>query len=189
MGGVPKGRLPAPETGEPLVVAAARLVRELALELVLVGDAVAYVDLLPGIAAVSDAPPGIGPLGGLAALLEHAALRGATYAVSLACDLPHLAQPSARDALARLAIASAPVSAAVVAPRRHAHAPWEPLFARYDVALSRPVVAHAIGRGVRSFQRLFDDLEVHRFELSTGEISVLDDWDTPDDVARAHRSS
>lgn len=188
MGGAPKGLLPSPSTGEPLVVATARDAASVGLHVVLVGEASPYDGLLAGTPRLADSPPGVGPLGGLAALLAYAEGRGAPYVVALACDMPHVTGPS----LQRLA--SAPfdlgaLPAAVVAARRSAHAPWEPLFARYDVAAVGPVLTRALGAGVRSFQRLFCELAVAPLVLAPGDLDVLDDWDTPDDVAASRARS
>jgi molybdopterin-guanine dinucleotide biosynthesis protein A len=175
MGGHPKGRLAAPDTGEPLVERLVRLGREAGLEPVLVGDAAGYGDLAPDTARIADDPPGVGPLGGLSALLDHA---GERHAVAVACDMPHV---TAR-ALAELA--AHPADEPVVAVRKGPDAPWEPLLARYHAPRVRPAVQRALARGVRSFQKVLGELEVHAVRPDELGPSVADDWDTPDDCRR-----
>lgn len=174
MGGIAKGLLPAPSTGEPLVVRLARIAHELGHEPVLVGDAPAYRAALPSLRVIADDPPGVGPLGGLGGLLAKA---NDPCAIALSCDLPHLSSAL----LARLASTSS--RAAVLAPRS-AHGPWEPLCARYDVALVRGALAAGLARGERSFQRLFASLDVEALEIDESERGQLVDWDAPEDLAR-----
>src|SRR5262245_43672772 len=52
----------------------------------LVGERVEYADL--GLTALGDEPPGIGPLGGLRALVSYAEKNGHDGAIALACDMP-----------------------------------------------------------------------------------------------------
>lgn len=173
MGGRPKGLLPAPDTGEPLVARLLRLGVETGLEPVLVGDAAPYVALAPGIRRLADAPAGIGPLGGLAALLAYA---GARPALALACDMPYVTAPL----LARLAAPG--WRGAVVAPRREPGAPLEPLCARYDPPRVREPLRDAIARGVRSFQALLREVTVEELPLALEERDALRDWDAPGDL-------
>ena len=84
MGGSAKGLLATPADGEPFAARLVRLARPLG-EVVLVGDGRAYATL--GVAALPDAVVGIGPLGGLLALLRHAERAGAGVAIALACDM------------------------------------------------------------------------------------------------------
>jgi molybdenum cofactor guanylyltransferase len=171
MGGRPKGLLPAPDGSGPLVVRSARLVESLGLRLALVGDATPYAALLLGVPALADRPPGVGPLGGLAALLEAA---GQSPAIALACDMPYVT----RDDLARLASFSS--GAAICAGRRGDDAPWEPLFARYDPARVLPLAREAIARDERSLQRLLARAGAVRVPLASA--ATLDDWDAPEDL-------
>lgn len=167
MGGTAKGLLLV--DGEPIVARTLRLVRELELEPVFVGDASAYSSIAPELVRVEDDPVGIGPLGGLCALLAFARDRPA---IALACDMPRVA----RDDLARLA--GQPSSVDVLAARRTEDAPWEPLFARWSPRVL-PVARAAIADGVRSFQKLLARLSVERFDASPAS---LEDWDEPSDV-------
>jgi molybdopterin-guanine dinucleotide biosynthesis protein A len=174
MGGVVKGNLPGPG-GERLIE---RLVGECAKALpgappVLIGDAAAYADL--GLRALSDAPGGIGPLGGVRALLLHAKQAGAWGAVALACDLPYL---SAR-LVARLAAESP--EAFFLAPREGAL--WHTLVARYSV-LSLAAVDATLAAGDRALQRVVARLgeNARVLSLAPEELEELRDWDTPDDI-------
>ena len=173
MGGQPKGLLPAPDGGQPLVVRLAGLARQLGMEPVLVGDAAAYTVLLPELRVLHDHPEGIGPLGGLLSLLEAAA-PGPVLAV--ACDMPYVS----RELLARLVNAetAAPVLAARTGER------WQPLCARYDAGALCVPLAAALAHGIRSFQRLFETLAVEELVLDEVERAQLVDWDTPEDLHR-----
>ncbi len=171
MGGSPKGLLPAPDTGEALVARAVRLARSLTADVVLVGEASAYAEVAPDVAALVDDPAGIGPLGGLNALFAFA---GERPVIALACDMPFIT----REALT--ALRDAPSEVACASARSSDKTRWEPFFARYDAARARGVAAAMIARGERSLQRLVDALEP--LEVSVAP-SVARDWDTPDDVA------
>lgn len=171
MGGVAKGLLPAPDTGEPLVARLRRHAESLGLRCLLIGEAAAYGGL--GLPMLADDPPGIGPLGGLRALLTAA--DGAPV-VALACDLPYVSP----QLLGRLVSATAAVPFDVIAARRQDC--WEPLCALY-AATVLPVLDVALAAGERSFQALLRRLCVHELGLDAAEARQLTDWDTPDDVS------
>lgn len=173
MHGLAKGLLHHPHTGQPLVVRLAHLCSALGYEPVLVGRAEAYTGALPELRVIDDDPPGIGPIGGLNALLQAA---GHRPALALACDLPYVSEALLR----RL---SAESSDAPVLAARNAHAFWEPLCARYAPEVSQACSA-AIAEGVRSFQALFASLQVKELALSPSELDQLRDWDTPEDVGQ-----
>src|SRR5262249_36205829 len=130
-------------------------------DLVLVGAASAYDDL--GLSALADDPAGVGPLGGLRALLLAAKSRGASHALALACDLARLGAPLVR----RLATESP--EATFLAPREEGL--WHTLIARYGVApaldaVDRALLArehalqgvvHQLGDGVREL--IIDEAE------------------------------
>jgi molybdopterin-guanine dinucleotide biosynthesis protein A len=122
---------------------------------------------------VSDDPAGIGPIGGLRALLKYA---GNHAAIAIAVDMPRVSV----ELLARLV--DAPDAAAIVAPRRRADAPWEPLFARYDPTRVTANVDAAIARGEHSLQRIVVAAGVAELAIVGDELRALDDWDAPDDV-------
>jgi molybdopterin-guanine dinucleotide biosynthesis protein A len=174
MGGAAKGLLPAPDTGEALVLRSERLVRELGHLPVLVGAGSAYQAALPSLTQLPDQPQGVGPLGGLSALLRHA---GEAPAIALACDMPHISAAL----LAR--ISAYPSDAVVVAARGQAGF-WEPLCARYDSPRVLPALAQALDEGVRSFQALLRRLPVAELLLSEDERRALTDWDAPEDIGR-----
>ena len=159
MGGVAKGLLEAPEGGT-LVERWIRLFRALKIEPILVGQSDAYVNV--GIARLDDAVTGIGPLGGLIALLA----RGS--AIAVACDMPFVS----RELLERLA--QFPSERAIVAPKRDGR--WEPLFARYDACEIDAARAHAAS-GKHSLQALLDAEGADVLPLDDKEHAQLEDWD------------
>jgi molybdopterin-guanine dinucleotide biosynthesis protein A len=174
LGGVDKGnlRLASGETLAERLVARCRQALP-AAELVLVGAAGAYASL--GLPALADAPAGIGPLGGLRALLLETAARGHAHALALACDLPYLEAPL----IARLATETG--AASFLAPREGKL--WETLVARYAVdALA--VVDAAISAGERALQRVVARLGARAVVLAVDERerAELRDWDEPGDV-------
>jgi molybdopterin-guanine dinucleotide biosynthesis protein A len=176
MGGVAKGLLKAPDSEATLIE---RLRAELAralpeAELVLVGAAEAYEGL--GLSAVSDEPPGVGPLGGLIGLLTHAEQRGATLALALACDLPRVAAPL----LKRLG-SEAPAASALVIAQDDVK---NPLLARYTVAEALPAARATLSAGKRSLQAVLERLGdgAVAMPLTPAEAATVDDWDTPEDM-------
>jgi molybdopterin-guanine dinucleotide biosynthesis protein A len=173
-----KGLLPVPGGNEPIVEALVRLGRDAGLDSVLVGDAAPYAHLAAGVTRIDDDPLGAGPLAGLHAAARCALARGDSHLVAVACDMPHVTTE------ALLQICAHPSSAIVVASQRGPGAPWEPLLARYDATQLVDVLADAISQGTRSFQRLFASVEVEALPLTPAIERALDDWDTPDDIAR-----
>jgi molybdopterin-guanine dinucleotide biosynthesis protein A len=169
MGGAAKGLLYV--GGQTLAERLRDVARPLA-EVFLVGDASDYADL--GLPSLVDRPAGVGPLGGLIALLEQA--RGGT-ALALACDMPRISQRLLASLL------DAP-PASVVAPRRDGR--WEPLCARYDASLVLELAHRHAGEGRRSLQALLDAADAVPLPESDYDPAELTDWDTPEDVA-AHR--
>lgn len=176
MGGVAKGLLPAPDTGEPLVVRLRRHAESLGLRCVLVGAAPAYSGL--GLPMLADDPPGIGPLGGLRALLGAA---DSAPVVALACDLPYLETELLRRLLAAPSTGADGQPHDVIAARRDDR--WEPLCARY-AATVLPVLNTTLAAGERSFQALLRRLRVHELPLLATEAAQLADWDAPEDLTR-----
>jgi molybdopterin-guanine dinucleotide biosynthesis protein A len=168
MGGVDKAQLHAPG-GEQLLPRLLRLCRELSLEALVIGGAAP-----DGTRALVDDPPGVGPIGGLAALLAHA---GSRHAVLLACDLPYLSAPL----LERLARTPAPSAATVLAARDPATGKWQPMFARYTSAVVLPPLRAAIEQGVRSPQTFLKTQQVEELPLDDAERAELRDWDRPED--------
>jgi molybdopterin-guanine dinucleotide biosynthesis protein A len=176
MGGVQKALLAAPDGTGTLVARLIRLGHAAGLEVVLLGEAV-LGDHAPGITQLPDFAADVGPLAGLASLLRHAAARPA---LCLACDLPWV------DAALLSRLATEQPAAMVLAPRAPQSGKWESLFARYDSPRVAPLLTAALAQGERSFQGLFQRLNVCELTLSEQEHSALRDWDTPEDM-RASR--
>lgn len=171
MGGVPKGLLPAPEGGT-LVQRWAGLFAGLGIPVVLVGSGDAYAAV--GIERIDDAVPGIGPLGGLIALLERAA---SGHVIAVGCDMPYVS-PSLLAKLARH-----PSQATALAPRQGNT--WEPLFARFHAPDALHAARDHAHRGVQSLQALLDALAAEALPLDARESAELRDWDTPEDLRKA----
>lgn len=179
--GMPKGLLRAPDGAGTLVERLSSIARHVAPEsdVVLVGSAREYSALeLP---AIPDAPQGIGPIGGLMALLDCAIRRDFGAAVALACDLAWVDAPLLHKLFgyARGAAAVAPRSAGI----------WQPLFARYAPreALDAARAVHA--RQERALWRVLAELKANAVELplAASEQNQLADWDTFEDVRRGWR--
>jgi molybdopterin-guanine dinucleotide biosynthesis protein A len=175
MGGVAKGklRLPNQQTLIERLIEECRAVAQTQERLVLVGDGSEYSGLgLPGLA---DEPQGIGPLGGLAALLREGTRASNAFVIALACDLPFLS----RSLIQRLL--EAPAEVLALAARQEDF--WQPLAARYSVEIL-PTLEALIGQGERSFQSLFRELgpRAAKLCLAPEELAQLRDWDTPEDM-------
>jgi molybdopterin-guanine dinucleotide biosynthesis protein A len=142
--------------------------------LVLVGRRPEYADL--GLETLADAPAGIGPLGGLRALIAHAAAEGRAGAIALACDLPFVTT----ELVQRLAIETP--DAELFAPREAGI--WHALAARYAVR-ALPAIDAAIAAGEHSLQKLFVRVGSGAAPLLVegDELEALRDWDSPGDVA------
>lgn len=171
MGGIAKGLLVAPG-GEPIVVRTCRLLAALHVPCVLVGRHEAYVEVctLLGVRALADRPTGIGPLGGLIALL-HAA-RGGT-AIALGGDMPYITAATIEQ------LCAAPPAGAV-APRIDGR--WQTLFARYDASRALPVAIRRAADGQLALQGLLDELGAQELPLPNDALAALRDWDVPADV-------
>jgi molybdopterin-guanine dinucleotide biosynthesis protein A len=167
MGGRDKAELRTAD-GEALLDRLLRLGAALQLECVVVGGGARS-----GAIVLADDPTGVGPIGGLRALLVHA---GAGPALALACDLPYVSAAL----ISRLA--QAPGSAPVLAPRDPETGKWQPLFARYDAPRVLPSLEAAIASGVRSFQTWLRGVHVEELALSPEERTLLRDWDEPQDL-------
>lgn len=176
MGGAAKGLLELPDGRRVLdrLIEEARAALPEA-DIVLVGAAEPYASF--GLPALRDEPPGIGPLGGLAALLMHAQAAERDACVALACDLPFVS----RALILRLA--NELRDAIALAPRREGV--WEPLLGRYMVS-ALPAVREAVAANQRSLQKLFLRLGAGAAELPLEghEARELFDWDTPEDLRR-----
>lgn len=176
MGGVPKGLLKAPGTDEPLVERLARVCSEAlpGCQVCLVGASDAYAELRFDV--LRDQPQGVGPIGGLAALLARSSAQRA-QAIALACDLPFVSAAL----IARLAAYSP--SALAVAPRTDGI--WQPLCARYAPG-TLEITERVIASGRRALHAVLDELGPQAVELplAPSERGLLADWDEPADVRR-----
>ncbi|HXS16870.1 MAG TPA: molybdenum cofactor guanylyltransferase [Polyangiaceae bacterium] len=163
-----EGSTPAPTLLERLLYISEQ---QLGLATVLVGARREY-DYLNR-TTVLDKRLGCGPLGGLVALLEHAALTGKTHAVALACDLPHLGA----ELLRRLAFWPSPASVVCAA----SGARYEPLFARYHTSCLS-TLGLALDEARLGVQPLLSTLQAEVLSVSEAERQQLVDWDSPADV-------
>lgn len=186
MGGVAKGLLRAPGGETTLIERTAALVSRHLYndptdgEVVLVGEHPAYA--AKPWRSLPDHPPGIGPLGGLIALLEEAA-RLDQHALAIACDLPYLTGGIIER------IASERASAVALAPKFEGW--WQPLFARYQPEVVLDVARQVERGGRRSLQAVLSDLgpAAEVFELAPDLQDLLDDWDTPEDMGDDRRDT
>jgi molybdopterin-guanine dinucleotide biosynthesis protein A len=177
MGGVAKGLLEAPGGRETLLDRWCRLLGEAGVDVVLVGRHPAYASHARAAAleVLDDDPPGVGPLGGLVALLRRAGdgTRGGDgRALAFACDMPFVSEAL----VARLLAAP---QAPAVAPRSGSK--WEPLCARYDAGRILPHALRHLAAGKHSLQGVLDDAGAVELPLGPGEAQQLRDWDTPED--------
>jgi molybdopterin-guanine dinucleotide biosynthesis protein A len=173
MGGRAKGLLPAPD-GIPIVERWCAMLRARGVGVVLVGDAGAYAHL--DLEHIADDPPGIGPLGGLVALLRRA---GASRALAFACDMPFVT----RELVERLH--TAPSEAAILAPKRGDR--WEPLCARYDPSRVLPLAVDQAQSSDHSLLHLLDRAGADTLPLTRTEEDQLNDWDSPADLTASRR--
>ena len=174
MGGAPKGMLlvdpsgrAAPD-GEPIAARLLRIVRELELEVVLVGNLDVYDAL--GAMRIEDAVADSGPLGGVVALLRHA---GGRDVVVLACDLPRV-RASTIDRLARATTTCAPKIEGV----------WQPIVARWRASTS-PIAERRLAERRLALHAILDEVGAAELSLDDDERRALVDWDTPTDVDSA----
>lgn len=173
MGGVDKAALQAPDQAQPLLWRTVDLTQGLGLPCALVGARASFKRQRPHLTYLSDDPAGVGPLGGLSALLKFARSQPC---ILLACDMPYL-EPSLILKLAR-----AKSAASIVAARDSQSAKWQPFFARYDSATVAPVLINYIQAGGRSFQGLFRNFAAEALPLNAQEEKLLADWDKPEDL-------
>jgi molybdopterin-guanine dinucleotide biosynthesis protein A len=168
MGGRAKGLLRVPD-GRTIVERWRAVLQASGIhEVVLVGARRAYAGI--SLETMDDEPGGIGPLGGLIALLGRA---GDALALALACDMPFVS-----ESLVRRLVAAG--EAMAVAPRRDNR--WEPLFARYDAQRVLPVARRRAGQGAHSLQGLLEEVSAVELPMRADEMKELRDWDTPEDL-------
>jgi len=161
--------------GESLVARAAARLAACSGEVVLASGARArHVEL--GRTCVLDAEAGLGPLGGLAAALEHAERHLKERLLVLACDMPDVPP----TLLARLLERARRTDADVCLPSGPAGD--EPLCAVVHVRV-RPAVRAALARGARRMDAFHAGLRVERLELAPAELDGLANLNTPADLA------
>jgi len=177
MGGVAKGLLRTPDGSETLVERLLRQCTRAAPEasVFLVGQSTAYGELaLPKLA---DAPAGVGPIGGLRALLLRAQADESELALALACDLPFLDE-------AAISALILPLSGAARVP--FAEARLQPLAAAYAPAATLSAVDRSLVEGKHALMHVLAQLgsELERVEFDAERALALRDWDTPEDILR-----
>jgi molybdopterin-guanine dinucleotide biosynthesis protein A len=156
-----------PFGGGALVESVARAVKLAAGSAVLVGNPRLYRHL--GCAAIPDLYPGAGPLGAILTAFDHSS---ADWNLVAACDMPELTGEFLRG------LVEAADGDAVV-PIGPSGGP-EPLCAVYH-RRSRPVLEHAMGRGVRSIRAALKDLRVTF--VSVPKVFYFQNVNTPEDWA------
>ena len=165
--GSPKGRLVY--EGAPLLE---RMVASCGgLPCRLIGDATPYADLVPAVPRLADTVVGVGPIGGLDALLAEATT---AYAVSVGCDMPFVTA----ETLA--ALVHDPRDCPVLSARADDDSPFEPMLTRWSVSVMRDAVRAAITRGEYGLQKLIRAHDAERFVPE--DARAILDWDTPADV-------
>ncbi len=178
MGGVPKGRLPAPGgSGRSIVQVQLELAAALPTCAVLVGRSDAYVGEAPGVVRLADATSGRGgPLAGVLAAWRFARERAFPGVWSLGCDQVGL---EARDLTALwrwMRRSGAPAVAFRWGGMR------QPLPSLWSVqALVEPVLQRELSRGRGSLRRALEEVGCLWIPHERGGI---EDWDTPEDAAR-----
>jgi len=126
---------------------------------------------------VPDRPRGVGPMGGLAALLT---VRPQAGCIMVACDMPHL-DP---DVLGRLASVEAECDAVVcrTPPTDTKAGPqWHPCCALYRPS-ALPAVQAVLASGRYALRELLKKLRVRPVDLGDGEVRWVENWNAPEDL-------
>ena len=147
--------------GEPLALWVAERVKAAAGSVTLVGPSERYQIL--GLPVVSDKTPGLGPLGGITAALQHSQ---AEWNLVVACDLPHVTTE-----FLQYLVGLAKEDAADVVMPLDRESQDEPLCAVYGPRC-REAISEAIARGVRKVTEAFAGLRVRR--VSYAAYAALD---------------
>jgi molybdopterin-guanine dinucleotide biosynthesis protein A len=175
MRGFPKGLLPSPVTRRERTLVEALLAEFRAAapngDVVLLGHNAAYDGLhLPFLV---DAPAGIGPIGGLRALLLEGKRRQC-HVLLCSCDMPFLD----RVLLGRL-LAEQPAAQALAAKRDG----WfEPFPSRFDPGTALERLEPHLAAGRHSLVAFLQAMGASELVLEPGEDQYLRDWDEPSDV-------
>jgi molybdopterin-guanine dinucleotide biosynthesis protein A len=159
-------------------VRAARAAREVADVVIVAGRERAgdWPADLDAVRFVPDEPPGVGPLGGLAAALSAG---GGLPVAALACDMPRVDADALRWLLAQ---ASEAPSVHGLVTRNGEQA--EPLFAVYHAAVL-PLVAAQVAAGRRSLQALLAAGDFAFVDAPREIAARLANVNTPEDLAAA----
>lgn len=162
--------------GETLIARTVRVAAAAVDEVALVGEP--PFELPPALAdlpRIPDRPAGIGPIGGLAGLLNA---RPGRWCLLLACDMPRLSSELLKQmlGLADPALCDAVVPACTAPDAR---LQLHPCCAAYHAAISSRI-AETIALRRYGMVELLDGLRVARLPLN--DPSLLDNWNTPDDI-------
>jgi len=177
MGGVAKGLLRTPDGNESLLERlrgqCARAVP--AAPIHLIGEGAEYAAL--GWPQLADNPAGIGPIGGLRALLLHAVANETELALAFSCDLPFLDEA----AISALITPFSGVTRVPIAQGR-----LQPLAAAYAPVAALAAVDRSLALGKHALMHVLDQLgtELERVEFDAERARALRDWDTPEDLQR-----
>lgn len=150
--------------GATLMEHAASTLAEVLSEVVVVGGEESDYGAA-GVAVLADREPGLGPLGGLATALEHAAGRPVFL---LACDLPRVTPELIADLVDR-ADAAEPAKAAAWVPR--AGDRKQPLCAVYSAACAGPLTDY-LAAGERRAIEFLDRIDTTFVEVDAGLANV-----------------
>lgn len=174
MGGRPKGLLRSPLDAKlTLVQHFQELAQQLGIECVLVGDKEEYAQF--DLHTLSDKPAGVGPIGGLHALLDYSQTKDAS-AAAVACDMPYVSL----DLMRRLC--TTPSDCPIVAPRDPKTQRWEPLFARYEPRRVIPIIHDRLSCHEHSLQSVLSLAPGETLPLSVEQWAMLRDWDEERDI-------
>ncbi len=178
MGGVPKGRLPAPDgSGRSLLQALLDLAPTLRAPVVLVGDAEAYTTEAHGVPRLSDAPEGRGgPLAGLLSAWRYARDRSLPGVWLLGCDLVGVEAAHLEALWRAVRGGAAPAVASLWGGRR------QPLPSLWRCTPGVEAVLVGELRGGRGALRgALDALSAQWVRVASDGV---EDWDTPAEAAR-----
>jgi len=165
--------------GETLLSRTVRVARDCACEVVLLGSPSFPLDATcRDLRTIPDPVSGIGPIAGLAALLEETDSR---WALLLACDMPFI-EP---DLIRGLINAARETAAVAVVPTTHAgdETRPHPCCALYDKA-ALPAVRDAIAGERYGMRCLLDRLPVLWWAVEGDDARLLANWNRPSDVVR-----
>ncbi len=170
MGGIAKGLLKHPTHPGSIVDHVVHQMRSVADDVVLVGPHPAYQGL--ALRFLKDEMFGVGPAGGLLALLRYA---GDGIALAVACDMPNV-----KSALFAPLLEGIRGGASVAVYGRKGR--LEPFCAAYRAAEMLGHVQACLGRGTQGLHLILREARVVEIEISEDRAHLLDDWDSPKDI-------